>query len=270
MDGAGAGDLCVPGVGGGGSCGGRPALAESGRLAAYALALTLLVATLALVQSFITRDFSLAYVAAHSNLAMPNIYTWVAFYAGNEGSLLYIAFALAALSAAAIRLAPAATRPTLAWTVAILMFIEVFFLAVMAFMANPFQRLPFPAADGQGINPLLTHFGMFLHPPALMAGLAGISIPMAFALGGLLGGRGGDEWIDAGRGVGSRHLGAAGGGAAAGILVGVHHPGVGRVLVLGSGGECGLYAVDRADGVCAFHNGAETAGDVPNVEHSDD
>ena len=189
-----------------------PALAESARLAAYVLALTLLVATLSLVQSFIARDFSLAYVAAHSNLAMPNIYTWVAFYAGNEGSLLYIAFALSAMSAAAIRWAPAATRPTLAWTVAILMFIEVFFLAVMAFMANPFQRLPFPVPDGQGINPLLTHFGMFLHPPALMAGLAGISIPMAFSLGGLLGGKGGDEWIDAGRawGVGIWALLAAG------------------------------------------------------------
>ena len=189
-----------------------PALAESARLAAYVLALTLLVATLSLVQSFIARDFSLAYVAAHSNLAMPNIYTWVAFYAGNEGSLLYIAFALSAMAAAAIRWAPAATRPTLAWTVAILMFIEVFFLAVMAFMANPFQRLPFPVPDGQGINPLLTHFGMFLHPPALMAGLAGISIPMAFSLGGLLGGRGGDEWIDAGRawGVGIWALLAAG------------------------------------------------------------
>ena len=189
-----------------------PALAESARLAAYVLALTLLVATLSLVQSFIARDFSLAYVAAHSNLAMPNIYTWVAFYAGNEGSLLYIAFALSAMAAAAIRWAPAATRPTLAWTVAILMFIEVFFLAVMAFMANPFQRLPFPVPDGQGINPLLTHFGMFLHPPALMAGLAGISIPMAFSLGGLLGGKGGDEWIDAGRawGVGIWALLAAG------------------------------------------------------------
>ena len=189
-----------------------PALAESARLAAYALALTLLVATLSLVQSFIARDFSLAYVAAHSNLAMPNIYTWVAFYAGNEGSLLYIAFALSAMAAAAIRWAPAATRPTLAWTVAILMFIEVFFLAVMAFMANPFQRLPFPVPDGQGINPLLTHFGMFLHPPALMAGLAGISIPMAFSLGGLLGGKGDDEWIDAGRawGVGIWALLAAG------------------------------------------------------------
>ncbi len=191
---------------------GAPALVDSGRKACYVLVLVLLVATLSLVQSFITRDFSLAYVAAHSNLAMPNIYTWVAFYAGNEGSLLYIAFALSVMAAVAIWLAPAATRPTLAWTVAVLMFIELFFIAVMAFMANPFQRLPFAVPDGQGINPLLTHFGMFFHPPALMAGLVGISIPFAFSLGGLIGGRAGDEWIDAGRawGVGIWALLAAG------------------------------------------------------------
>ncbi len=191
---------------------GAPALVDSGRKASYVLVVVLLVSTLSLVQSFIARDFSLQYVAEHSNLAMPNIYTWVAFYAGNEGSLLYIAFALSVMSALAIWLAPAATRPTLAWTTAILMLIEVFFLAVMGFMANPFAKLPFPVPDGQGINPLLTHFGMFFHPPALMAGLAGISIPMAFSLGSLIGGKGGDEWIDAGRawGVGIWALLAAG------------------------------------------------------------
>ena len=191
---------------------GSTALLDSGRKASYVLVVVLLVSTLSLVQSFITRDFSLAYVAAHSNLAMANIYTWVAFYAGNEGSLLYIAFALSVMAALAIWLAPASTRPTLPWTVAILMLIEVFFLAVMAFMANPFQKLPFPLPDGQGINPLLTHFGMFFHPPALMAGLVGISIPMAFALSALIGGKGGDEWIDAGRawGVGIWALLASG------------------------------------------------------------
>ncbi len=191
---------------------GAPALVDSGRKASYVLVVVLLVSTLSLVQSFIARDFSLKYVAEHSNLAMPNIYTWVAFYAGNEGSLLYIAFALSVMSALAIWLAPASTRPTLAWTTAILMLIEVFFLAVMGFMANPFAKLPFPVPDGQGINPLLTHFGMFFHPPALMAGLVGISIPIAFSLGSLIGGKGGDEWIDAGRawGVGIWALLAAG------------------------------------------------------------
>ncbi len=197
----------------GSAIGGRgAALVDSGRKAAYVLVVVLLVATLSLVESFIARDFSLQYVAEHSNLAMPNIYTWVAFYAGNEGSLLYIAFALSVMAALAIWLAPSSTRPTLAWTTAILMLIEVFFLAVMGFMANPFAKLPFPVPDGQGINPLLTHFGMFFHPPALMAGLVGISIPMAFSLGSLIGGKGGDEWIDAGRawGVGIWALLAAG------------------------------------------------------------
>ena len=196
----------------GGQLRGSPALVDSGRKASYVLVVALLVSTLSLVQSFIARDFSLKYVAEHSNLAMPNIYTWVAFYAGNEGSLLYIAFALSVMSALAIWLAPASTRPTLAWTTAILMLILVFFLAVMGFMANPFARLPFPVPDGQGINPLLTHFGMFFHPPALMAGLVGISIPMAFSLGSLIGGKGGDEWIDAGRawGVGIWAVLAAG------------------------------------------------------------
>ncbi len=196
----------------GGQLRGSPALVDSGRKASYVLVVVLLVSTLSLVQSFIARDFSLQYVAEHSNLAMPNIFTWVAFYAGNEGSLLYIAFALSVMSALAIWLAPASTRPTLPWTTAILMLILVFFLAVMGFMANPFAKLPFPVPDGQGINPLLTHFGMFFHPPALMAGLVGISIPMAFSLGSLIGGRGGDEWIDAGRawGVGIWALLAAG------------------------------------------------------------
>lgn len=191
---------------------GSVTLVDSGRKASYVLVVVLLVSTLSLVQSFIIRDFSLKYVAEHSNLAMPNIYTWVAFYAGNEGSLLYIAFALSVMSALAIWLAPSSTRPTLAWTVGILMLIEVFFLAVMGFMANPFAKLPFPVPDGQGINPLLTHFGMFFHPPALMAGLVGISIPMSFSLGSLIGGKGGDEWIDAGRawGVGIWALLAAG------------------------------------------------------------
>ena len=176
-----------------------PALVESARRAVYALALVMLVATLSLVGSFINRDFEVAYVAAHSSLAMPDIYTWVAFYAGNEGSLLYIAFILSVMSAIALRWAPAQVRDTLPYTTATLMVIQTFFIAVMGFMANPFDQLPFVPLDGEGINPLLTHFGMFFHPPALMAGLIGMSLPLAFALGGLLGGKERDEWVDAGR-----------------------------------------------------------------------
>ena len=72
-----------------------PALVESAQSAMYAAGLALLVATFSLVTAFINRDFEIAYVAAHSDLAMPNNLTWVAFYAGNEGSLLYISTVLA-------------------------------------------------------------------------------------------------------------------------------------------------------------------------------
>ena len=178
---------------------GVPALVESARRSVYVLVLAMLVATLSLIGSFINRDFEVAYVAAHSNLAMPDIYTWVAFYAGNEGSLLYIAFALSVMAAIALRWAPASTRDTLPYTTAALMVIQTFFIAVMGFMANPFDKLPLTPPDGEGINPLLTHFGMFFHPPALMAGLIGISLPLSFALGALVGGKGRDEWVDAGR-----------------------------------------------------------------------
>ena len=178
---------------------GIPALVESARRSVYVLVLAMLVATLSLIGSFINRDFEVAYVAAHSNLAMPDIYTWVAFYAGNEGSLLYIAFALSVMAAIALRWAPASTRDTLPYTTAALMVIQTFFIAVMGFMANPFDKLPLTPPDGEGINPLLTHFGMFFHPPALMAGLIGISLPLSFALGALVGGKGRDEWVDAGR-----------------------------------------------------------------------
>ena len=175
------------------------ALEESARRAVYVLLLVLFVTTISLVTAFINRDFQIAYVAAHSNLAMPNIYTWVAFYAGNEGSLLFIAMVLALLSSIAIWLAPVRSKETLAYTVATLMVVETFFLAVMIFMANPFDTLPLTPSDGEGINPLLTHFGMFFHPPALMSGLIGLTIPFSFAMASLLGKQNNDEWVDAGR-----------------------------------------------------------------------
>ena len=176
-----------------------PALVESAQSAVYAAGLVLIVATLSLVISFISRDFEIAYVAAHSDLAMANRFTWVAFYAGNEGSLLYIATVMSVMSAIAVWRAPKALKEAMPYTTAVLMLVLTFFIAVMAMMANPFDKLPFVPLDGEGINPLLTHFGMFFHPPALMAGLICITVPFAFAVGSLLAGQSGDEWVDAGR-----------------------------------------------------------------------
>ncbi len=176
-----------------------PELLESSRLAVYVVVLALAVSVISLVGAFLTNEFRIAYVAENSNLAMERIYTWVAFYAGNEGSLLYIGFVLAAMSALALKLAPPRMQDFLPYTSMVLMLVLTFFLAVTYFMANPFSELSFTPSDGQGINPLLTHPGMFIHPPVMMAGLVAVAIPFAFALGALIEGKSGDEWVDSGR-----------------------------------------------------------------------
>ena len=176
-----------------------PELLESSRLAVYVVVLALAVSVISLVGAFLTNEFRIAYVAENSNLSMERIYTWVAFYAGNEGSLLYVGFVLAAMSALALKLAPARMQDFLPYTSMVLMLVLTFFLAVTYFMANPFSELSFTPSDGQGINPLLTHPGMFIHPPVMMAGLVAVSIPFAFALGALIEGKSGDEWVDSGR-----------------------------------------------------------------------
>ena len=176
-----------------------PELVLSARYAAYLTFLMLVVATATLVAAFVTNDFSVRYVAEHSNRAMAPWLTWVAFYAGNEGSLLFLATAFSGLTALAVIRAPSRFQAALPYTTAVLMGVVLFFTAVMATLASPFEKLPITPLDGQGINPLLTHPGMFFHPPMLMTGLVGVAIPFAFAMGHLLAGQTGDEWVEAAR-----------------------------------------------------------------------
>ena len=131
---------------------------------------------------------------------MPRAYTWVAFYAGNAGSMLYIALVFSLMAALAVMSIRRSLPYTTPYAAGIMALVLAFLLGVMAFMANPLARLEMTPADGQGINPLLVHFGMFIHPPLQMAGLVSVAIPFAIAIGALLANRGGnDEWVDQGR-----------------------------------------------------------------------
>ena len=177
-----------------------PDLTASARYGFYSVPLLLLVSTAALVYAFVTRDFSVRYVAENSNLAMPHIYTWVAFYAGNAGSLLYLALVLATVSAIAVLTIRKRLPHTTPYALGTMALILAFFLGIMLFLANPLERLPIAPPDGQGINPLLVHFGMFIHPPLQMAGLVLVAVPFSIAMGALAARRGGrDEWVDLGR-----------------------------------------------------------------------
>ncbi|MSQ22032.1 MAG: heme lyase CcmF/NrfE family subunit [Dehalococcoidia bacterium] len=171
-------------------------LVESAQRSTYLVPLALGVATAALMEAFLRHDFQVEYVAAHSNLAMNPIYTWVAFYAGNEGSLLYVALVLSLAAAVTVAVERRTLAAALPYTTAILMSVVAFFMGLLVTMANPFDLLPFVPADGQGINPLLTHPGMFIHPPMIMTGLIGVSVPFSIAMGTLLAGGQRDEWVE--------------------------------------------------------------------------
>ena len=174
-------------------------LVVSGRRAVYMALLVALVSSAALIVAFLTNDFSIKYVANNSNIVMGRGYTLVAFYAANEGSLLYITLALALMSSISVRLAPMRFSGAMPYTIAILAVVLTFLFATMATLANPFETLSVVPPDGRGINPLLLHPGMYSHPPLIMCGLVGITIPFAFASGALISGEYGDDWVDIAR-----------------------------------------------------------------------
>ena len=177
-----------------------PDLIVSGRYALYTVPVLLLISSLALVYGFVVRDFSVRYVTENSNLAMPKAYTWVAMYAGNAGSILFLTTVFSVLSVLCVLSMRRRLPHTAPYTTGILALVLTFFLGIMVSLADPLERLAVTPLDGQGINPLLIHFGMFIHPPVQMMGLISVAVPFSIAIGALLAGRGGrDEWVDLGR-----------------------------------------------------------------------
>lgn len=128
-------------------------------------------------------DFSLAYVAEHTNRALPLPYRTAAFWAGQEGSLLFWAVA-AAVICLLFQRSHAYTRLTertrlLFWMLHFLAM--AFFLLLLASWCNPFAVLPHTSPDGEGLNPILRHPAMILHPPLLLLGYAGFITPACLA-----------------------------------------------------------------------------------------
>ena len=172
----------------------------STRYGLYSVPLILLISIISIIYAFVTHDFSVQYVYENSNLSMPSSYTWVALYAGNAGSLLFITFLLSVLSVCGVISIRNKLEYALPYTVCILSILLTFFIFVILVFANPFDRLEMIPTDGLGINPLLVHFGMFIHPPVQMTGLISVSIPFAIIMGVVLSGKGSDDnWVDIGR-----------------------------------------------------------------------
>ena len=167
---------------------------KSAKRSFYLIILMVSLSAFALIYSFLSNDFSNIYVANHSSLDMNRALTLVAFYSGNEGSLLYILLVHVLLSGIMYKFAKNVIKEKLNYPCSILSFISLFYLMVLIFFANPFEVSEFIPENGKGINPLLRHPGMYIHPPLLMSGLASISIPFVLCQGSLFDKSGKTPW----------------------------------------------------------------------------
>jgi len=159
----------------------RPAAQTQFVLVAFAFA--------CLMQAFLANDFSVSYVAEHSNSKLPTAYRAAAVWGGHEGSLLLWLLMLNGWAFAVSLLSRQLPQAMVARVLGVLGLVGMGFLLFMLLTSNPFDRLLPPAAEGQDLNPLLQDPGLVVHPPMLYMGYVGFSVAFAFAIAALLAGR---------------------------------------------------------------------------------
>lgn len=142
-----------------------------------------------LMHAFIANDFSVQYVAQHSNSKLPLAYRASAVWGGHEGSLLLWLLMLAGWSCAVSLLSRQLPQAMVARVLGVLGLVAVGFLLFMLLTSNPFDRQLPGARDGADLNPLLQDPGLVVHPPLLYMGYVGFSVAFAFAIAALLAGR---------------------------------------------------------------------------------
>jgi cytochrome c-type biogenesis protein CcmF len=174
---------------------GRSDLQESARHAVFAMCAALLTAVFALEWALFRHDFNVEYVAAYTSRNLPIFYTWSALYAGQKGSLLFWASVLSVFGALALLFTSRRHAALLPYVAGVVCTVAAFFVSVMLFAANPFDRLAFTPLDGSGLNPQLQNPGMVFHPPMLYLGYISMTIPYAFAMAALLSRRLDTDWL---------------------------------------------------------------------------
>jgi cytochrome c-type biogenesis protein CcmF len=159
-----------------------------GRAAAYGQFLFVAIAFACLTYAFLQSDFSVAYVANHSQIDLPDIYKVSAVWGAHEGSLLLWVLILAGWTIAVAWFSKNLPERFAARVIAVLGLLAVGFLLFMLLTSNPFDRLVPAPVDGADLNPLLQDPGLAIHPPMLYVGYVGFSVAFAFAVAAMLSG----------------------------------------------------------------------------------
>ena len=191
----------------------RPAWVESGRLAMLLTFPLLTVAALVLIYLLVNGHYEVAFVYGVTSDAMPFYLRATALWGGQAGSLLFWSWLMAAFATAATLRKWHRDQEFLPWVTVVSLVTLAFFLGMNIVVENPFERFWFaggqevqamfqPAGgtliqpqDGRGLNPLLRHPGMIIHPPMLYLGFVAFVIPYSFAVAALITGRSDDRWI---------------------------------------------------------------------------
>jgi cytochrome c-type biogenesis protein CcmF len=200
-------------------------LVLSGRNAALLNFVFVTIATGALQFALMTEQYQIKYVWSVTNPGMPNFYRVTSLWGSQAGSLLFWSFLMSLFSACAIYLNWKTYRRLMPYAIAYMMAVLVFFIGISLVYENPFDRwwLMPESAGGEvvaavlapigatapdstrlaetakGLNPLLRHFGMAIHPPMLYLGFVGFMVPFAFAMSALASGELSTNWIKASR-----------------------------------------------------------------------
>lgn len=169
-------------------------LVEKGSFAITGL---MTLSSFVLLAAFINNDFRVEYVARYSDQFLPLFYRITAFWAGQEGSLLFWGWSVAIFGAFFLvsKTYEMLTAETKLWFWMFFLAIIAFFLLLITGWSNPFITFNRPVADGNGLNPLLQNPGMIFHPPLLFLGYGGFVIPGCLALAQTLSNKRGEEGL---------------------------------------------------------------------------
>jgi cytochrome c-type biogenesis protein CcmF len=171
------------------------------RRAVYGACALLTVCVVLIEVAFANDDFSFKIVAQHSSIETPTFYKLAAMWSSQEGSLLLWAWVLSIASSLALYATRSRLREIVPYATAVMAGIASFFTGLMLFAGgvNPFAKSSPVPLDGIGLNPLLQHPSMMIHPPMLYSGYVAFTIPFAFAIGALITRRLDASWIRATR-----------------------------------------------------------------------
>ncbi|MBL8156173.1 MAG: cytochrome c biogenesis protein CcsA, partial [Anaerolineae bacterium] len=195
---------------------------RSGRNAVLLTGVLLTLALVALQTAILTQQYDIAYVWSVTNPQMPDFFRFTALWGSQAGSLLFWTFLMGLFSAICVLINWRKYRRLMPYAIVFMMATTVFFISLVLFFENPFERwwviptnppeqqvvqavfapagavapdMALLAQSANGLNPLLRHFGMAIHPPMLYLGFVGFVIPFAFAAGALASGDLSTNWI---------------------------------------------------------------------------